>query len=128
MKFRVIHTNLKVHLNIQSVIFNSKCIRINRTDNGHKREINTRKEKQHFIQSKPRFQRKSHIGTDNTCISYTVAQKSVNLKHFLVLGRMFRFKPATLCVERYLRVVSWIILFRTVYVNSINNKKNSNVF
>jgi hypothetical protein len=35
-----------------------------------------------------------------------VAQKSVNLKHSLVVTGMFRFKPATQFVERYHSVVS----------------------
>jgi hypothetical protein len=33
--------------------------------------------------------------------TYRVAQKSVNLKHSLVITGMFRFKPATQFVERY---------------------------
>jgi hypothetical protein len=37
---------------------------------------------------------------------YRVAQKSVNLKHYLVLTGMLRFKPASQFVERFHRVMS----------------------
>jgi hypothetical protein len=37
----------------------------------------------------------------STLYTYRVAKKSVNLKHFLILTGMFKFKPASQIVERY---------------------------
>jgi hypothetical protein len=40
---------------------------------------------------------------------HRVAQKSVNLKHFLVLTGTFKFKPASQLIERYLIAVSCVL-------------------
>jgi hypothetical protein len=49
---------------------------------------------------------------------YRVAQKSVNLKHSLVLEGMFRFKPVSKFVERYHSAVNCALSMEDLISNS----------
>jgi hypothetical protein len=61
-----------------------------------------------------------------------VPEKSVKLKHALVLTGKFTFKPASKSVELYRSVVSSALnmedLISNSFVNSISNKDICNVF
>jgi hypothetical protein len=50
---------------------------------------------------------------------YRVAQKSVNLNHFLVLRGMFGFKSANQCIEQYNTVVSCTLNMDDLISNNV---------
>jgi hypothetical protein len=60
---------------------------------------------------------------------YRVSQKPIYLKYYLVLMEVVRCKPARQIAERYHSVHRTCrISFRTIFVKSVNNTENSNVF
>jgi hypothetical protein len=62
-----------------------------------------------------RFQYRDYSASDN---KHRAAQKSANPKHSLLLTGMFRLKPASKFVERYLSVVSCTINMEDLISNS----------
>jgi hypothetical protein len=64
-------------------------------------------------------------------VQYRLSQKSANLKYFLVLTGILRFKPARQSVEWYRSIVRRALnmenLISNSFVNSVSNKEISSV-